>query len=214
MRFVLLGPPASGKGTQGRRLAEVLGLAYLSTGALLRKQVAQGTDLGKKAEPILKRGAYLPDELMLPVVGDWLAGETGGWVLDGFPRSVPQAEFLDERLAATAHPLTAAISLEVPLETLLERIRRRRECPQCHWTGQISDLSDHASCPKCGTRVEPRPDDDEANFRNRYREFSAITMPAVRWYRERGQLVGCDASASPDVVSRHLLDMLAARPSV
>ena len=91
LRIVLLGPPASGKGTQGRRLAATLGLGYLSTGALLREQVENKTPLGNLAEPILARGEYLPDDLMCRILGDWLERQSGGWVLDGFPRSLPQA---------------------------------------------------------------------------------------------------------------------------
>ena len=93
LRVVLLGPPASGKGTQGRRLAASLGLGYLSTGALLREHVENGTELGKQAEPILARGEYLPDDLMCPILADWLARQNGGWVLDGFPRSRPTGGF-------------------------------------------------------------------------------------------------------------------------
>ena len=132
----MLGPPASGKGTQGRRLADSLGLAYLSTGALLREEMERGSVLGEKARPILARGGYLPDELMFPILAEWLEGRLGGWVLDGFPRSVPQAAFLDEWLARHGLKLDAAIALEVPIEELVERIRNRVECPECRWTGQ------------------------------------------------------------------------------
>ncbi len=109
-----MGPPASGKGTQGRRLAASLGLGYLSTGALLREQMEEGTALGKQAEPILARGEYLPDHLMCPILADWLSRQTGGWVLDGFPRSLPQAVFLDNWLARSDLKLDVAVSLEVP----------------------------------------------------------------------------------------------------
>jgi adenylate kinase family enzyme len=123
MRVVLLGPPASGKGTQGRRLADSLGLAYLSTGALLRSEVAAASDLGKRAEPFLARGEFLPDELMCPILGDWLAKQTHGWVLDGFPRSLPQAVFLDEWLAQRSLAVDVAVSLEVPFSELLARMK-------------------------------------------------------------------------------------------
>ena len=136
LRVVLLGPPASGKGTQGRRLAASLGLGYLSTGALLREEMESGTDLGKQAQPILARGEYLPDDLMCPILADWLSRQTGGWVLDGFPRSLPQAVFLDQWLAQRDLKVDAAVSLEVPFEVLLARIADRVECPDCRWTGQ------------------------------------------------------------------------------
>ena len=116
MRIVLLGPPASGKGTQGRRLSASLGLAYLSTGALLRENVAEHTPLGLAAAPILARGEYLPDDLMNPLLADWLdKNDTlSGWVLDGFPRSLPQALFLDRWLAEKTPPLPPRSRSKLP----------------------------------------------------------------------------------------------------
>ena len=159
LRVVLLGPPASGKGTQGRRLASSLGLGYLSTGSLLREHVGQGTALGKLADPILARGEYLPDDLMCPILADWLSRQNGGWVLDGFPRSLPQAVFLDEWLAARKLGVDAAISLEVPFSELIARIRDRVECPSCRWTGQKAQLANGALCPACGEPSGQRADD-------------------------------------------------------
>ena len=150
-RVVLLGPPASGKGTQGRRLAEDLGLAYLSTGALLRSAVEEGTELGKQAEPILARGEYLPDSLMCPIMGEWLAKQSSGWVLDGFPRSLQQVDFLAGWLSEHGQKLSAAVLLEVPLDELLVRIGNRIECPECRWSGRRQELNRADRCPECGT---------------------------------------------------------------
>ena len=205
LRLVLFGPPASGKGTQGRKLAASLGLGYLSTGALLREQVEAGSTLGKLAEPILERGEYLPDELMCRVFADWLSRQAGGWVLDGFPRSVPQAVFLDERLAGQGLKLDAAISLEAPFEELISRIRNRVECSNCRWSGQKSQAIDGRKCPKCGTPVEPRSDDSEENFTRRYQEFIRLTRPLVSYYQERNLLSPCDATAPRDEVAAQLL---------
>jgi adenylate kinase len=210
LRVILLGPPASGKGTQGRRLAAGLGLDYLSTGALLREQVEQGTDLGKQAEPILARGGYLPDELMCPILADWLARRSGGWVLDGFPRSLPQAQFLDAWLAERSLQLDAAIALEVPFQELLIRIRDRVECPECRWTGQSRQLSSGKNCPACGHPAGPRPDDDEENFRSRYDEFSSLTRPVIDHYQRLGLLCPCDATAPQDEVAARLLQQFPA----
>lgn len=204
MRFVLLGPPASGKGTQGRLLAENLGLRYLSTGALLRENVENGTELGKLAKPILDRGGYLPDDLMSPILGAWLetnSPETG-WLLDGFPRSVPQAIFLDQWLAENGSKLDAAIALDVPFEELLERTHNRVECPSCRWTGQRGDLKPDSACPKCGAVAGPRADDDEANFRNRYAEFNRLTLPVIEYYRERGTLHSVSATPPKEQVAQ------------
>lgn len=211
--MVLLGPPASGKGTQGRRLAETLGLGYLSTGALLRDEMEQGTRLGKLAEPILARGAYLPDDLICPIFGDWLERQDGGWVLDGFPRSVPQAIFLEERLVARGERLDAAISLEVPFDELLARIRSRVECPDCRWTGQSPQLLADDLCPECRNPAGPRVDDCEENFRNRHAEFTTLTRATVGFYRERGLLSPCEATAPQDEVAARLLRLFAGSPA-
>lgn len=205
MRIVLLGPPASGKGTQGKRLAAELGLGYLSTGSLLREHVSKETPLGLQARPILDRGEYLPDELMCPILADWLSRQSSGWVLDGFPRSLPQALFLGEWLADHGGGVDAAVSLEVPFEQLLGRIQGRVECPSCRWTGQKVQTVPGGLCPICGASAAPRADDNEANFRSRHAEFVSLTQPVIDHYRQLGILVSCDATASPDEVSARLL---------
>lgn len=210
MRVVLLGPPASGKGTHGRRLATALKLNYLSTGALLRENMEEGTPLGLAAEPILARGGYLSDELMCPVIGDWLEKhpDSPGWVLDGFPRSLPQAEYLDQKLLENGLFFDAAIALEVPFEELLERIRNRVECPECRWSGQINQLSSERNCPKCGHLAAPRADDDEDNFRNRHNEFIQLTVPVIDRYRETGKLLSIPATGPKDDVAATILSRL------
>ncbi len=205
LRVVLLGPPASGKGTQGKHLAATLGLDYLGTGALLREQVEQGTDLGKQAESILARGGYLPDSLICPILAEWLSSRSGGWVLDGFPRSLPQAKFLDVWLAERSLNLTAAVSLKVPYLELLARVRSRVECPDCRWTGQAHQLFLGKNCPSCRHPAGPRPDDAEENFRCRYAEFTTWTLPVTDHYQKLGLLCPCDATAPQDEVAARLL---------
>ena len=223
---VLLGPPASGKGTQGRRLAASLGLGYLSTGALLREHVEAATELGKQAQPILARGEYLPDDLMCPILADWLSQQTGGWVLDGFPRSLPQAVFLDHWLAQRGLALDAAVSLEVPFSDLVARIRERVECPACRWSGQREQLIPDAAilvaegdgqnaratgdCPACGQPAGPRADDSEQNFRSRHAEFVSLTQPVIDHYRLLELLSPCDATAPEAEVAARLLRLLRA----
>jgi adenylate kinase len=191
-------------------LAASLGLGYLSTGALLREHVEERTELGLKAEPILARGEYLPDELMFPILEDWLSHQPGGWVLDGFPRSLPQAVFLDDWLHQQGLRLDAAVSLEVPIHELLNRIARRVECAECRWTGQSDQLAAGGVCPVCGSPAGPRSDDSEENFRSRHSEFLSLTQPVIDHYRTLGVIYPCDATASQDEVAGNLLRVLQA----
>lgn len=206
-RLVLLGPPASGKGTQGRRLAEKLGLAYVSTGALLRSAVEEGSPLGREAAPILARHEYLPDPLMCSIMGEWLDRQTDGWVLDGFPRSLVQEQYLSSWLSARGDALDAAILLEVPESELLQRIRNRVECPGCRWSGRRDQLSD-GRCPRCGGAAGPRDDDTEAGFRSRLAEYREHTLPVVDRYQAAGLLRRFDAASDPDGAEARLLELI------
>lgn len=210
MRIVLLGPPASGKGTQGRKLSASLGIGYLSTGALLRENIEESTPLGLAAAPILARGGYLPDDLMLPILADWLTkNDSGkGWVLDGFPRSIPQANFLDHWLSENGAALDAAVALEAPFDELLRRIRERVECPSCRWSGQREELSESDQCPKCGDPAAPRDDDGEENFRSRHAEFTALTIPVIDFYRSSGRLITVPATGTKDETAAILISHL------
>lgn len=209
MRIVFLGPPASGKGTQGRSLAASLGLGYLSTGALLRENMENGTELGLAAAPILAKGGYLPDDLMCPILADWLAANdsASGWVLDGFPRSLPQAEFLDAWLSHKNEALDAAVALEAPFDELLHRIRDRVECPDCRWSGRGGELSEYGKCPECGGCAAPRSDDGEANFRNRHAEFISLTIPAIDFYRRCGKLIAVPAIGTKEETAAAILSL-------
>lgn len=210
MRIVLLGPPASGKGTQGRRLSVSLGLGYLSTGALLRENIEESTPLGLAAAPILARGGYLPDDLMCPILADWLANNDSGkgWVLDGFPRSIPQAVFLDRWLSENGAALDIAVALEAPFDELLRRIRDRVECPGCRWSGQRRELSEGDLCPKCGDPAAPRDDDREENFRNRHAEFTSLTIPVIDFYRSSGRLIPIPATGTKEETAATILSSL------
>lgn len=206
MRIVLLGPPASGKGTQGRAIASRLGLNYLSTGALLREAIETRCDLGLAAEPILARGGYLPDALMEPILGEWLDrhDSKNGWVLDGFPRSLGQAHYLDQWLSRRGNKLDLAIALVAPYENLVSRIRSRVECPDCRWSGKTDELAS-GNCPVCGGAAKTRQDDDEENFKNRHAEYVAYTLPVIDHYREAGCLFSVSAADSREVISSTIL---------
>lgn len=205
LHLILLGPPASGKGTQGRRLASSLNLPYLSTGALLREAVENGTPAGNEAEPILERGGYVSDELMGSIIGPWLENHREGWVLDGFPRTLGQDDYLNRWLARHGVQVDMVISLEAPKEDLIARIENRVECPDCRWSGQKLSLVDDGRCPKCGGEAGPRKDDTLDNFLSRFDEFTLHTLPVIERYSPVGGLITCDATAPMDTVTEVLL---------
>lgn len=215
MRIALLGPPASGKGTQGRTIASRMGLNYLSTGALLREAIETRSDLGLAAEPILARGGYLPDALIKPILADWLERHDpkNGWVLDGFPRSLDQAQFLDQWLESRGKKLDIAISLEASYEDLVGRIRSRVECPDCRWSGKSDELRQDGKCPSCGGVATSRSDDDEENFKNRHAEFVAYTVPVIDFYRNKQQLLSLSATDKREAVTEAILSHLESTPA-
>ncbi len=204
--LVFLGPPASGKGTQGRRLAESLAFSYLGTGGLLRGAMREKSDAGRRARPYLEKGRYVPDDIMLPLVSDWLDRQQGGWILDGFPRTLAQAEDLDDLMGDKSQKLIA-VSLDVPEEELRRRVGGRVECRSCHWVGRDEEAGD--SCRKCGGKMAPRADDDLDRFKKRYREFRELTLPLVDYYQQSARLLSVDGSAEPAKVRQDLADQLA-----
>ncbi|NNM29418.1 MAG: nucleoside monophosphate kinase, partial [Akkermansiaceae bacterium] len=141
LQVVLLGPPGCGKGTQGHLLADAAGAAYFSTGKQLRRELESGTALGEEARPFLDAGRYVPDAMALRLALDWLQGVEGGWVLDGFPRTLAQARELDRHLGPAAAALQAVL-LEVPTGELESRVGVRRECVQCAWVGTRSEAAE------------------------------------------------------------------------
>ena len=201
------GPSGIGKGTHGRMLAQYFGVSYLSTGALLRQQVQAKTRLGAMAAPILANGCYLPDDVMCAIIAEWLPDHPHGWVLDGFPRSKVQADFLDASLASSDLEPVIAVCLTVPLSELLRRMESRVECRTCGWGGLLSD-SDHPACPECGHLTSRREDDEPGNLLSRYREFEKFTLPLVDAYRGESRLIEVDACGSvADVADRILVSL-------
>jgi len=195
--LVFLGPPASGKGTQGRRLAGEIGLAYLSTGALLRSALRDDTDLGKKACPFLERGEYVPDDIMVPMVLDWVSRQENGWLLDGFPRTVPQAEALDQALDVEPR----AIVLHVSDDELRRRVTCRLECLACH---RVAREGEGTHCPECHGELAPRADDAAVSFENRLAEYRRLVIPTVTWYCDRWRARIVNGTGSPDEVYARL----------
>jgi adenylate kinase len=182
VRVLILGPQGSGKGTQAKRIAAAYDAPHVATGDILRSAVAAGTELGRQVDPILDRGDLVPDDLMVELIRERLAGETG-FVLDGFPRTVPQAEALDAMLEEIGKPLDVVLLLEVSDDVALERLGERRE-------------------------AEGRSDDAPDAIRNRLRLYHELTEPVVERYRANGTLVAVDGERTIDEVALAIEDAL------
>lgn len=190
-RLVLLGPPASGKGTQGQMMAETWNLPITSTGEILRRESNLGTPLGLETDRFTSLGQLVPDEVVIQSIASWLdAHAEGGFILDGTPRTLGQAAALDALLEQRGMPLTAALFLEVPVETIRDRVKRRLICERCGRTfrlgWQVQEAQ--AACPACGGTLERRKDDDPATLERRLEEYAEKTEPLVAFYADRGLL--------------------------
>ncbi|GAA5497122.1 adenylate kinase [Rubritalea halochordaticola] len=196
-RIVLLGPPASGKGTQSDRISSLLNIPHLSTGNILRKEVENGSPIGLEAQKYLDRGAYVPDELILSMVQAWLSERPEGWLLDGFPRTKAQAEAL-QNLSGVDKP-TLVLGLEVPKEALISRMEGRRECSSCGKTVSLKEGQEEI-CEDCGGNLVKRSDDVIDSFKVRYQNYEKLTLPLFDFYQEKGILERIDGTQAPDVV--------------
>lgn len=212
-RLVLLGKQGAGKGTQAARIAERYGIAHVATGDLFRAAAAAGTPAGREAEEYMNRGDLVPDDLVLKIVEERFA-EDGlidqGFVLDGFPRTLRQAEKLEEVL--NGHPLDLVINLDVPTEIVLHRIAGRRVCEQCGTTYHVSaPPKDDWTCDVCGGQVVQREDDTEEAVLRRLELYEKETAPVIDFYRKLGKLVVVDGSGDSDDVFKRLVEQVEQR---
>lgn len=196
--LILLGPPGAGKGTQARMLEEDFGLVQLSTGDLLRAAVAQGTEAGRKAKAVMEAGQLVSDDIVLAILKDRMAQPdvARGVILDGFPRTVAQAEALDALLAAAGQKVTASVSLEVDDEAMVGRVSGRYTCAGCgegyHDEFKVPTVA--GTCDKCGgTDFKRRADDNAETVRERLKAYHAQTAPLIAYYEGRGVLERIDA---------------------
>jgi adenylate kinase len=205
LRIILVGPPASGKGTQGEILSERYQIPRISTGDMLRAEIAAGSPLGKRAEEYMNSGGLVPDTLVLEVVDGRLFEPDAkrGFILDGFPRTVPQAEALDQLLDRRETPLTAVLALDVPRELLIERASLRRVDKR---TGRIYHLK--YSLPPPGAELEQRADDREETVIRRLDEYDARTAALLPYYEARGLLYRVNGVGTHLDVTARLLGQL------
>ncbi|NQW21389.1 MAG: adenylate kinase [Chloroflexi bacterium] len=201
MRIVLLGPPGAGKGTQARRLADSTGMKHLSTGDMLRAEVAAGTELGLLAKSFMDKGDYVPDSNIIAMIQQLIA-DPAGVLLDGFPRTVVQAKALDDSLEAAGLPIDKVINMSVSNDELVRRLSSRAICTECQTPyNLVSDApSTEGICDKCGGDVIVRNDDRPQAIMNRMKVFNELTVPVLSYYKSRGDVAEIIATGSPDSV--------------
>jgi adenylate kinase len=208
MNLILLGPPNAGKGTQAKKLYADFKIPQISTGDILRKAVREGTELGKLAGPLMASGAYVPDDLVIGIVEERLKEPdcAQGFVLDGFPRTIPQAEALERMLAKLGKQLDAVVSLEVPHEKLIERGSGRRSCPSCGAVYHVyqSPPKRAGFCDKEGTGLIQREDDKAEVIEKRLQKYDAETSPLKRFYAQKGLLKSIDGVGAPEGIYEEL----------
>ena len=218
MRIVLLGPPGVGKGTQGRCLAQESGTPLISTGEMLREAAARGTPFGVEARRQVDAGLLVADDVMVGLVRERTAEPDAekGFVLDGFPRTVPQAKALDALLAERGPALSAVVSLQAPAEELVGRLAARRECPVCQKSYNLVSAppkQDETCDDHPGTRLVRRADDAEDTIRRRLDVYRAQTAPLIEYYRAQSRLVEVNGTGDRNGVFIRLKQALAGMPA-
>lgn len=194
--IILLGAPGAGKGTQAAMIAEEFKVPHISTGDILRRNMKEGTPLGLKAKAFVESGGLVPDEVVIGLVEDRLSQEDckNGYILDGFPRTIAQAEALDK-----VARIDLAINIDVPFETIIDRLGGRRVCV-CGETYHVSMLNGETTCKRCGKELFIRDDDKPATVKNRLKVYSDQTQPLIDYYRSQNKVVDIKANGTKEEI--------------
>jgi adenylate kinase len=219
-RFVFLGPPGVGKGTQAKKLSDRYGLLQISTGDMLRQAVQQATPLGIQAQKYISSGALVPDEVVIGLIQEFLkktgSHSNAGYILDGFPRTVPQAEALDRMLRNEGVSLDKALSFSLDEGDLVRRLSGRRSCPTCHaiYHTEFNPSKKAGVCERCETVLVMREDDKPETVRERLKVYQRQTAPLLDYYRKKGLLVDVNANGTMEDVMKRVLQTMGDLPVV
>ena len=212
MRIIMLGAPGAGKGTQAKMIAEKYNIPHISTGDIFRANIKNGTELGKKAKSFMDQGLLVPDELTCDLVVDRIGSAdcADGYILDGFPRTIPQAEALDKALKALGTDIDYAIDVDVPDEVIVSRMSGRRACVGCGATYHIefNPPKTEGICDVCGEKLILRDDDHPATVQKRLDVYHAKTQPLIEYYDKKGKLKTVDGTVDMKHVFTAIMDIL------
>ena len=212
MKIIMLGAPGAGKGTQAKKIAEKCGIPHISTGDIFRATIKNGTELGKKAKTYMDQGLLVPDELVCDLVVDRIQQDDckKGYILDGFPRTIPQAESLDKALQAIGEKMDYAIDVEVPDENIVKRMGGRRACVGCGATYHLvyAPTKKEGICDVCGGELILRDDDKPETVQKRLGVYHEQTQPLIDYYKNQGILREVDGSVDMEDVFKEILNIL------
>lgn len=212
MRLIIFGAPGVGKGTQAKLLAQKLNVPHISTGDILRESAASGSLLGKKAKKIMDAGQLVPDEIMIGLIRQVLTSPeaSNGFILDGFPRTLAQAEALTKLLAELNVKLDRVINISVNEEEIVRRLSMRLTCQNCGriYNIHLDMLADTTECRECGGQLYQRDDDKEETVRNRLKVYNERTAPVRKYYEEMGLLKDIDGEGDPEMINNEILSLI------
>ena len=212
MKIIMLGAPGAGKGTQAKMIAEKFNIPHISTGDIFRANIKNGTELGKKAKEFMDKGQLVPDELTVEILLDRVAADDckNGYVLDGFPRTIPQADVLDKELTKLGDKVDFAINVDVPDENIVRRMSGRRACLKCGATYHIEHIppKQEGICDKCVSELVQRDDDKPETVQNRLSVYHEQTQPLIDYYNKKNILKSVDGTKDMQEVFSDIVNIL------